>query len=193
MWPAHCPHPTGACRPVLCYPTHNWSSLAPKWDPEVMWPGSAGLTDPKREGMMKAAVIGRRKLNLQGSKKRRGGGPRHTTVSQASTLSQRAHCIPNKIRSAGQGREGMQDRSAILTANPEADKAGPPWLREGTGPYLKPSHQGQQSYSTWDVFKRKKFLLNTKVTYSCNQASGAGHKLGKVSRCSRRVLSPGRH
>ena len=113
-------------------------------------------------------------------------------MPQASTSSQRAHFIPNEIRAARQGREGKQDRSVTLKANPEANTAGLPWLKEGTGPHLKPAHQGQRSYFTLDVFKRKKFLLNMKATWLCTQASGVDSKLGKASRCSRRVLSLGR-
>lgn len=82
-------------------------------------------------------------------------------MPQASTLSQRVHCPPNEIRSA---REGKQDRSVILAGNPEANAVGPPWLKEGTSPHLKPAHQGQQNYFTSDVLKRNTFLLKMKAT-----------------------------
>lgn len=64
-------------------------------------------------------------------------------MPQAFTSCHGAPCIPNEIRSARQGREGEQDRSVTLAADPEANVAGPPWLKEGTGPHLKPTHQGQ--------------------------------------------------
>lgn len=70
-----------------------------------------------------------------------------------------------------QGREEGK-RPSILTANPEAIM-----LEEEAGSCS--AHQEEQGCFTADNFKRKKFLLNTKVTWLWSQASGLELKLGR--------------
>lgn len=77
-------------------------------------------------------------------------------------------------------------RPATLTANPEAIM-----LEEGAGSCSEPVHQGQQGCFTADNFKRKKFLLNMKVTQLRIQATDVELKLGKASRYSSPFLGEG--
>lgn len=105
------------------------------------------------------------KLNTEGSQRKGEGcqGHQHHQLppgAQEPNVSLLRSDLPRQGREEGKG-------PVTLTANPEAIM-----LEEGAGSCSEPAHQEQQGCFTADNFKRKKFLLNMKVTWLRTQGTG---------------------